>query len=91
MEVGRRRIGVVAWTVVVVIRIGDVEKERPRHEVEQDRPLHMSRASGRADGDDVEDTRPAGHGTSMLNEPSAPATVELSVVAEFSSVLVADT
>ena len=73
VEVGRRRVRVVAGAVVVAVGVGHVEDQRARHEVEQDRSLLVGGAAGRADRDDVEDARPAGDATSMLNEPSGAA------------------
>ena len=45
VEVVRGRIRVVARAVVVVVRVGDVEEQRPRHEVEEDRPLRVRGAA----------------------------------------------
>ena len=61
VEVVRRRVRVVAGAVVVAVGVADVEDQRARHEVEQDRSLLLGGAAGRADRDDVEDARPAGH------------------------------
>ena len=60
VEVRGRRVGVVAGAVVVAVRVGHVEEQRARHEVEEDGALRLRRRAARADGDDVEDVRAAG-------------------------------
>jgi hypothetical protein len=58
LEVGRRRVGVVARPVVVTLRIRDVEQQCPGDDVEHDGPLLVGRCAARADGHDVEDGGP---------------------------------
>ena len=87
----RRRVGVVAGAVVVVIRVGDVEDQGARHEVEQDRALDWAVPPVGLTATTLRTLVPPVTATSMLNEPSAAAAVEAMVVAEFASVLVAAT
>ena len=60
LEVRRGRVGVVPGAVVVAVRVGHVEEQRARHEVEEDRARRVRRAARCADGDDVEHARAAG-------------------------------
>ena len=91
VEVVRRRVGVIAWTVVIAVGVADLEDERARHEIEQDRSLLLGGAARWAHRDDLITLVPPVTSTSMLNEPSAAAMVDAIVVAVLASVLVAAT
>src|SRR5262249_31758247 len=62
VEVVGGGVGVVAGTVVVVRRVGDVEENGARREVEHDAARYMRRRAGRTLRDDVEHARSARHG-----------------------------
>ena len=61
MEVVGRRVRVVARAVVVAVRVARAEDERSGDEVEEHGALCLGSAAAGADGDDVEDVRPAGN------------------------------
>ena len=90
-EVRGGRVGVVAGAVVVAVRVGHVEEERPGHEVEEDGAPHVRGCAARADGDDVEDVVPPVTGDVDAEGAVARAVVDATVVAEFVSVFVAAT